>query len=69
MARDTTCLSIVNLDCCDRSNLSFFDVEKVDVVSQNVDAGEDQHGVGTLSVEPDGFIEWEKLELGSDEAH
>src|SRR4051812_4551249 len=62
-------LGVMDLNCCDGSNLCFLDVEEVDIMSKNVDHGEDEHCVGTLSVEPHGLIEGKKLELGSDEAH
>lgn len=69
MTSDTARLSVMNLNGCDGSNLGPFDVEEVDVMSQYVNTGKYQHGVGTLSVEPDGLVEWQELKLGSDEAH
>lgn len=69
VASNTACLSVVDLNRCDRSDLCPLNVEEVDIVGKNVDASEDQHCVGTLSVEPDRLIEWKKLELGSNEAH
>lgn len=69
MASDASRLCIMDLDRRHRSNLSFLNVEKVDIVSEDVDTREDQHGVGALSVEPNGLIQGEELELWSDEAH
>lgn len=69
MTCDASRLSVVNLDCRHRSDLGSFHVEEIDVVSENVDSGEHQHGISTLAVEPDCFVERKELELGANEAH
>jgi hypothetical protein len=69
MPSHTSWLGVVDLNCCNGSNLCSLDVEEVDIMGKNVDHSEDEHCVGTLSVEPHGLIERKKLELGSDEPH
>lgn len=69
VACDASRLSVVNLDCRHWSDLGSFHVEKIDVVSENVDSGENQHSISTLAVEPDCFVERKELELWSNEAH
>lgn len=57
MTSDATSLGVVDLDGGLRTELSLFDVEEVDIVGKNVNAGEEEKGVGTLTMEPLGFIE------------
>ena len=52
MTRDTTGLGVVDLDCSHGPDLRFLDIEKVDVVSADVDDGEEEQRIGSLSVEP-----------------
>jgi hypothetical protein len=52
MTSDTTRLSIVNLKSRNGSNLSNFDVVKVDIVSACVKTSEKKHGVGELAMHP-----------------
>lgn len=66
---DTARLAVVNLDSRDRSNLGFFDIVKVDIVSRNVGNAEYQESVGELSVQPDVFIERQESNLGADPSH
>lgn len=66
---DTTRLSIVNLKSRNGSDLSDFDVVKVDVVSACVKAGEEKHGIGELAVHPQVLIEREEANLGSNPSH
>lgn len=65
---ETTNFSVMNLQCCDRSNHSSFDVEHVDVVTKGVNNGPEQERVGDLSMEPYRLIEREPPKLWSNES-
>lgn len=69
MASDTTGLLIMNLKSGNGSNLGEFDVVEVDVVSACVEAGEEKHGVGELTMHPQVLVEWEETNLGSNPTH
>lgn len=69
VASNTACLSIMDLDSRDRSDLALLDVEEVDVVSTYVDRGEHQQGVGALPMKPLRLVERKPLELGSQKSH
>lgn len=69
VACDAASFGVVNLDSRNWSNLSLFDIEKVDVVGSYVDNSEKEHRIGTLSVEPYRFVERKELELWSEKAH
>ena len=69
VARDTTCLSIVNLQSADRANLSLFNVVEVDVMGTCVECTEHEHSICELSVNPDVFVEGKETNLGSYPSH
>lgn len=52
MTGDTTGFGIVDLDGGNGADLSPFNVEEVDIVSGDVDDGEEKEGIGDLSMEP-----------------
>lgn len=65
MSSDATSLCVVDLDCCFGPNLIPFDVEEVDVVSADMDAGEGEHRISNLPMEPLRLIEWQPSDVGS----
>ena len=69
MASDAAGLGVMDLDGGNGTNLTLLDVEEVDIMSQHVDAGEEQQGVGTLAMEPLCLVKRQPLELRSEETH
>lgn len=69
MARYSPGLGVVDLKRGLRTNLGELDVEEVDIVSKDMDAGEDQHRIGALAMEPLRLIQRKPPELGSKKTH
>lgn len=70
MTSDAPGLRVVDLQSNLLSDLSAFDVEKVDIVSGSMDHSPESHRVGDLTVEPDVLVGREQpLNLGSDDTN
>jgi len=68
MTSETTGLPVVDIKGISRTDLSAFDVDKVDVVGCGVNHCEKGHGVSDLTVEPDVFVGREEPgQLGTDD--
>ncbi len=65
---DATSLSVVNLNRRFRTKLSSLNVEEIDIVGAHVYAGEEEDGVGTLSMEPLRFVKRQPLEFRSNKS-
>lgn len=50
-------------------NLSFFDIEEVDVVSGGMEDGEKEYGVCELLVYLQVFIEWQEMQFGMNDMY
>lgn len=69
MPCDAAGLGVVDFERGFWTELSFLDVEEVDVVGADVYAGEEKESISTLSVEPLGFVQWKPAEFRSNNPH
>lgn len=68
VASETTGLPVVDIKGISRTDLSAFDVDKVDIMGRGVDHCEKGHGVSNLTMEPDVFVGREEPgQLGTDD--
>ena len=69
MTCDAASLCVVDLHGGLRADLRAFNVEKVDIVRQDVNACKSEESIGALSMEPFGFVQRQEAELWAYEAH
>ena len=68
MASDATCLRIVDFHRGFWTKQVSLNVEEIDVMSRDVDDGEEQHRVSTLAVEPLRLIQGQESDFRSNES-